>query len=193
MNWRERLPWRTDNHERIESIGNDLERIARQASLAKEPDLDLEIALAIKRIEAQPHNVFVWPHRALPREAFEALLRSALLAVPPGDASALRSAIQPLLTLHESDYTTDLRFGQWIDVAEDGCVELGLHADIEGRPDLALRWTGSRWQPYWRDGSSWHVDEMQDQDLAALLTDGLDWNYFNAYVFDSLGVRKSFA
>jgi hypothetical protein len=173
-------------------IGQELDDIARQAAQTHEMDLEIEIALAIKRIEAKPHNTFLQPHRALPRPAFEALLRRALSAIPPGDANALHAAVQPLLRLRQDDYTTDVRFGQWIDVAGDGRVDFGLFADIEGRADLRLSWTGTRWQPFWRrEGDEWEMNDGQDEDLAVFLTGCFDWNNFNAYVFDLCGIRRA--
>ena len=158
MDWRKGIPWRVGTLDPGETIGEELDNIARQAAQTHEMDLEIEIALAIKRIEAKPHNTFIQPHRALPRAAFEALLRRALSAIPPGDANALLAAVQPLLTLRQDDYTTDLRFGQWIDVAGDGRVDFGLYADIEGRADLRLCWTGTRWQPFWRERDEWEMD-----------------------------------
>jgi hypothetical protein len=192
MNWRDRLPWRVATPDSVEAVGDDLELLARQAYLAQELDVEVEMALAIKRIEAQPLGVFVRPLRALPRQVFENLLRAALAAIPEGDASALCGAVQPLLSLHQSDYTTDLRFGQWLALAADGSVEFGLHADIEGRPDLVLRWEDSQWQSFWRKDDAWEREEPQDGDLASLLTESLDWSAFNAYFFDARGMRKSF-
>ena len=84
----------------------------------------------------------------------------------------------------------DVRFSEWIDIGEDGWVELGLFSDIHGRADLQLRWLDGRWRTFWRHDDSWCAEDPEDGDLAAYLTSCFDWGHFNAYWFDSEGRRR---